>query len=335
MSFEANWVELSSDSVSAVPNVYPGWELECIQFTNGRTSSFCRMFEFGGLRIRHCMETLGSINAVLTPPATTLLSFPLGGRASLVWNSAEIQPDTLLVASSSYEGVAIVQDNYNVLEIEIDHEKLPQLNRLAEVWENVGATDKRRVYTVSSELHRLRDWLFDIMKSPAILDWICSSQHASQALLNSVVETLLHEFAEEMKDHPESKQDKDSIRHYAIFAASDRMLRGREYQEFRTQDFAQRVDVSERLVREAFKQMAGMTPQKYMLVRRLNEAHRRLLHAVDGSTSVSKVASDLGFTELGRFSQYYRQLFQTKPSETLRLDYGAAVRLQPEERHLS
>jgi transcriptional regulator GlxA family with amidase domain len=52
--------------------------------------------------------------------------------------------------------------------------------------------------------------------------------------------------------------------------------------------------------------------------RRLHFARQQLLAACPRETSVSKVATGLGFYELGRFASDYRQNFGQLPAETLR-----------------
>ena len=64
-----------------------------------------------------------------------------------------------------------------------------------------------------------------------------------------------------------------------------------------------------------------MGPIRYLWLRRMHLAHRALLLAEPGSTSVTDVATDHGFWELGRFSVEYRQLFGETPSATLRLQF--------------
>jgi AraC family ethanolamine operon transcriptional activator len=50
----------------------------------------------------------------------------------------------------------------------------------------------------------------------------------------------------------------------------------------------------------------------------LSPARRALVEEQPGSTSVTEIAPDHGFFELGRFSDLYRQMFGESPSDTLR-----------------
>lgn len=76
---------------------------------------------------------------------------------------------------------------------------------------------------------------------------------------------------------------------------------------------------SPRTIEAAFKTCTGMGPHRFFLRRRLNRARGLLLKGKAGAVGVTDVALQLGFTELGRFSIRYRELFGESPSATLKL----------------
>jgi len=61
-----------------------------------------------------------------------------------------------------------------------------------------------------------------------------------------------------------------------------------------------------------------MSPKRYLWVRRMNLARRALKNADWKKTTVTAVATNYGFWELGRFSVAYRSLFGESPSAALR-----------------
>jgi AraC-like DNA-binding protein len=67
----------------------------------------------------------------------------------------------------------------------------------------------------------------------------------------------------------------------------------------------------------AFRIHRGITPMKYVKQMRFEAAQRTLLAAKRGTTTVTTVAMDHGFFQLGRFSADYRRVFGELPSETL------------------
>ena len=72
-----------------------------------------------------------------------------------------------------------------------------------------------------------------------------------------------------------------------------------------------------RLRRRRRRARGGMTPVRYLKLRRLNQVHRDLRDAESGRDSVTEIASRSGFFDLGRFASEYRALFGELPSVTL------------------
>ena len=67
-----------------------------------------------------------------------------------------------------------------------------------------------------------------------------------------------------------------------------------------------------------FSRQLGVTPQQYVMARRLNSVRRRLLGAdTEQGVRVTDVAQDHGFDHLGRFAGYYRRYFGETPVQTL------------------
>ena len=60
-----------------------------------------------------------------------------------------------------------------------------------------------------------------------------------------------------------------------------------------------------------------MGPIRYLWLRRMHMAHRALLCADPVSTTVTGIATEYGFWELGRFSVEHRELFGETPSASL------------------
>jgi AraC-like DNA-binding protein len=78
------------------------------------------------------------------------------------------------------------------------------------------------------------------------------------------------------------------------------------------------IGVAERTLRAACEEHLGMGPIRYLTLRRMHLARRALLGADASKTNVTRIVTDHGFWELGRFSVAYRALFGESPSETLR-----------------
>jgi len=89
-------------------------------------------------------------------------------------------------------------------------------------------------------------------------------------------------------------------------------------------DVYAKIGVSDRTLRMHCFEHLGMSPHRYLWLRRMNQAKRALSLADPQRTTVTQIAIDHGFWELGRFSVQYRRLFGEPPSVTLRSSSRAA-----------
>ena len=76
--------------------------------------------------------------------------------------------------------------------------------------------------------------------------------------------------------------------------------------------------VSERSLRNACHAVFGTSPKRYLTRRRLEAVHTALERAEPGHATVTRIATDFGFYELGRFAASYTAVFGERPSDTLR-----------------
>ncbi len=77
------------------------------------------------------------------------------------------------------------------------------------------------------------------------------------------------------------------------------------------------VGLSMRSLQEGFRKELGVSPLTYVKARRMSMAHHRLRAGDPRVTTVTRVATDLGISHLGRFSVEYHKRFGVPPSVTL------------------
>jgi AraC family transcriptional regulator, ethanolamine operon transcriptional activator len=82
------------------------------------------------------------------------------------------------------------------------------------------------------------------------------------------------------------------------------------------QSMAKSTGLAPRTLQRTFQAEYGLCPQEWFRLERLNRVREDLLRARKGA-SITQVATRWGFFHLSRFSQYYRELFGERPSETL------------------
>jgi AraC-like DNA-binding protein len=85
-----------------------------------------------------------------------------------------------------------------------------------------------------------------------------------------------------------------------------------------TLDVCKAVGVSNRTLNVCCNETLGMSPHRFLKLRQMHLVRRALRLADPTATTVTVIATDHGFWDLGRFAGAYRQLFEELPSKTLR-----------------
>jgi AraC family ethanolamine operon transcriptional activator len=83
-------------------------------------------------------------------------------------------------------------------------------------------------------------------------------------------------------------------------------------------DLCSVAGVGERTLRYTFQERYGMSPVRYLKLRRLHQVRRALRRADPDLNTVQSVANRCGIWHLGRFASEYRSLFNESPLETLK-----------------
>jgi AraC-like DNA-binding protein len=110
-------------------------------------------------------------------------------------------------------------------------------------------------------------------------------------------------------------------RHDMIIARFEEFLESHPDRPLYLTEICAAIGVAERTLRAACEEHLGMAPIRFLSMRRMHLVHRALRQADPSKTTVTRIATDHGFWELGRFSVTYRTMFDELPSEALRRPY--------------
>lgn len=133
----------------------------------------------------------------------------------------------------------------------------------------------------------------------------------AKALEHELVHTMISCLADEQPQGTRARA------HARVMARFEDFLEARRYESVYLAEICAAARVSERTLRTCCQEYLGMGPIHYLWLRRMHLAHRALRSADPSSMTVTGVAMEYGFWELGRFSVQYHGLFGEAPSATL------------------
>ncbi|WFU75527.1 helix-turn-helix domain-containing protein [Bradyrhizobium sp. CB2312] len=131
-------------------------------------------------------------------------------------------------------------------------------------------------------------------------------------------EKLVHAMVRCLADNSVARNNAGDGRHCVIMRRFEQFLASNADRPLYLAELCAAVGVPERTLRASCEQYFGMGPIRYLTLRRMHLARRALLCTEPSKASVTRVVTDHGFWELGRFSVAYRTLFGESPSDTLR-----------------
>ena len=111
-------------------------------------------------------------------------------------------------------------------------------------------------------------------------------------------------------------------RYRQIVDRIEALLRSDRAEQLHVDDLCRVAAVSERTLRNAFRKVHGVSPYRFLRGFRMTQARQALMAAGARRGTVTEVAMQFGFLELGRFSVDYRSAFGECPSTTLRRAVG-------------
>jgi AraC-like DNA-binding protein len=161
-----------------------------------------------------------------------------------------------------------------------------------------------RLLRLHSRACRLAETRHKLIANPEV------ARALEQELLHALVNCLT---AEDADGHPKTRQH-----HADIMVRFEDALTAHHGSRLNIPALCSAVGVPERTLRVCCTEFLGMSPTRYLLLRRLNMARSALRRADPTTASVAEIARSHQFSEPGRFAVIYRTIFGEMPSSTLR-----------------
>jgi len=165
-------------------------------------------------------------------------------------------------------------------------------------------SDAVRLLRLYSRACRLAETRHKLIANPEV------ARALEQELLHALVNCLI---ADDVSGNPKTRRHHTDI--MVRFEDALSTLRG---PQLNMPALCAAIDVPERTLRVCCAEFLGMSPTRYLLLRRLNRARSALRRADPANASIAEIARSCQFQEPGRFAVTYRTIFGEMPSSTLR-----------------
>jgi AraC-like DNA-binding protein len=253
-------------------------------------------------RIAHAAQATGR----------AVISFRTRPGPPQLWDGVEMHPSMIMRAS---EAQNYFQQSSGAASS--GHMSLP-IADIASVGEAAGVdlTPPRYAIMVTpppaamARLQRLHAAAGDLAEStPEIIANPHAARGLGQALVAAMVDCL--------GDRQERETRVAQGQHAIVMRRFRRIIEENPEEPIFIPEICKAIRVSERCLRVCCQEHLGMSPKRYLMLRRMGLARRALRAAATDETTVTDVATRYGFWQLGRFAVEYGSLFAETPSMTL------------------
>jgi AraC-like DNA-binding protein len=272
------------------------------------------------LHLLRSEEDLPRIAYVSLDPSLVFVALAPRPDLPMLWGGVELQPDEIILLSrgerfhqrttgpSSWSllGLAPEQLESYCEALTGKTLSLPAGSRIL----RPAARDAARLRRLHAQACRLAETRPKVLAHPEV------ARAIEQGLIHPLVTCL----AAKVRDNAAARHQ-----HTRIMVRFEEVLAEHPNRPLHTPELCALIGVSERTLRSCCVEFLGISPSRYMLLRRLKAARIALRDADPATASVAEIASGCGFTEMGRFAGAYRTAFGESPSTTLQRAHGSGI----------
>lgn len=295
------------------------WEVDFLQLDGKTFYSYLQQIIFPEVEIGHTY-----FNCHLDQKGTSpddMWTFVIMGEDSSMFKFNHIDTlstSTMVIYAPGEKINAVTYDGFHIYtfsikdtlfkkltqELELNHieEKLFQIDRVE--------LDPQQAFTLRNHLKYI---LLDLTTSPHTV----ISSEGNKLLLRYIPIRFFKEIGKQIGcAQNRVMQDRD-----LLFMEIRTYMHTHLHEQFTIEQLAKRFKVSERSIRNYFKEELHISPKQYLITLRLHKIHDTLQRASVKKGLIEQTARRFGFFHMGQFSKSYKDFFGELPSETLCKSY--------------
>ena len=257
-------------------------------------------------------ENLPHIARAATSPSRAIVMFTTSPTAAISWGGRDVTADVVVRVGIGQEAFHCTKGpaQWASLSLPIDDyfaAAAAMMHRDVQ-WKSDGMAVRPAAEALARlrSLHATAGALAE--HAPAVL----ANPETARCLEQEIVAAMIASSTEA------AEEDKVSVRqHQAILRRFRTLIEANADNPLYLPEICTALGVSVRTLQRCCHEQLGVSPLRYLWLRRMNMARRALTTSSPDHDTVTTIASRYGFWELGRFATAYRALFGEAPSTTL------------------
>jgi AraC-like DNA-binding protein len=295
-------------------NLLRGVDLKALVSKNGSFHSELTRIDLHRLWMQHGRQSLPQVLHFATLKERRSVTFLAGPGPSMTVSGIEVGQSDLIHYlpgaehhlrmpadcywfSMSMPQTALAEDARALLGDDIATAKASIVNRPPEHL----LMRLRELHQAASQLART---VPDVLSHPEV------ARAMEQELVRAMIACLTSE--------DDNRLVRNATKPAALMSRFEALLRSKLDGPVYMTEICSELGIGERMLRYHCQEHLGMSPHRYLWLRRMQLAQQALRWADGSRSTVTSIANDYGFGELGRFSVSYRRLFGESPSATLK-----------------
>ncbi len=288
------------DDYSLMTKSITNWEHQCTyKLSDNGLSGHHQVLQLQNMQIAYA-KRIGSVmhNSISAKECFTV-AIVESANDKICFGNMKLKADDILFFDDSHPNIFIASDTINFIAISIHKKSLGFESDLLR-----KALDCVIHNTDTSFATMLRDIWKECKQSEKVVDFL----QIEKNLLSYIIKILSKHTPRQpklTKGEKTALEIRDKVFHHMDSKINIKSL-------------ANEYKISEQTLQNSFKSLFGFTPQYFLRLLKLNNVHQELKTSDYNEAKVSKIANKWGFSHMGRFSAYYKELFGENPSQTLK-----------------
>jgi AraC-like DNA-binding protein len=272
------------------------------------------------LRLLHSEEDLPRIAYASLDPAFVFVGFTTRPDPPMLWDGVELQTGDLVfhTRGERFHQRTTGPCSWNLVGLAPEH-----LERYFEALSGKALSAPaaaRILHPAGRDTARLRRLHAQACRLAETRPKVLAHPEVARAIEQGLIHALVTCLAARAQDDGAARRH-----HTGIMVRFEEVLADHPNRPLRMPELCALIGATERTLRSCCAEFLGISPSRYMLLRRLKAVRIALRDADPATASVAEIASGCGFTELGRFAGAYQTALGESPSATLRRSRGPGM----------